>query len=53
MINTPEDVVFNVLKTILQGPLDETKLKKMILNFEKKVMKNQELRIKFPDDPKK
>ncbi|MCL4136728.1 UNVERIFIED_CONTAM: hypothetical protein GTU68_064075 [Idotea baltica] len=25
----------------------------MVLNFEKKVLKNQELRIKFPDDPKK
>lgn len=33
--------------------LDETKLKRMILNFEKKVAKNQELRIKFPDDPSK
>ena len=33
--------------------LDETKLKRMILNFEKKIAKNQELRIKFPDDPAK
>ena len=33
--------------------LDETKLKRMILNFEKKIGKNQELRIKFPDDPSK
>ena len=33
--------------------LDENKLKRMILNFEKKVAKNQELRIKFPDDPSK
>ncbi|XP_064086739.1 beta-catenin-like protein 1 [Macrobrachium nipponense] len=35
------------------GPLDEVKLKKMILGFEKRVLKNQELRIKFPDDPRK
>ena len=33
--------------------LDESKLKRMVLNFEKKVAKNQELRIKFPDDPAK
>ena len=33
--------------------LEETKLKRMILNFEKKIAKNQELRIKFPDDPAK
>lgn len=35
------------------GPMDEVKLKKMILSFEKRVLKNQELRIKFPDDPRK
>lgn len=34
-------------------PLDEMSLKKMILTFEKKVLKNQELRIKFPDMPEK
>jgi beta-catenin-like protein 1 len=33
--------------------IDETKLKRMILNFEKRIAKNQELRIKFPDDPPK
>lgn len=33
--------------------LEETKIKRMILNFEKKIAKNQELRIKFPDDPGK
>ncbi|XP_071512891.1 beta-catenin-like protein 1 isoform X1 [Panulirus ornatus] len=37
----------------VEGPLDESKLKKMILGFEKRVLKNQELRIKFPDDPRK
>ena len=33
--------------------LDENTLKRMILNFDKKVLKNQELRVKFPDAPKK
>ena len=33
--------------------LDENALKRMILNFEKKVLKNQELRVKFPDVPEK
>uniref|UniRef100_A0A2P2I082 Beta-catenin-like protein 1 n=1 Tax=Hirondellea gigas TaxID=1518452 RepID=A0A2P2I082_9CRUS len=36
-----------------EGPLDESKLKKLVLNFDKKMLKNQELRIKFPDDPRK
>lgn len=35
------------------GVLDEARLKRMVLNFEKKVTKNQELRIKFPDEPAK
>lgn len=35
------------------GPLDEAKLKKLVLNFDKRMLKNQELRIKFPDDPRK
>lgn len=35
------------------GVLDDTNLKKLILSFEKKVLKNQELRIKFPDHPEK
>ena len=33
--------------------LDETALKKMILQFEKRVFKNQEMRIKYPDLPEK
>lgn len=33
--------------------LDETVLKKLILSFEKKILKNQELRIKFTDMPEK
>lgn len=34
-------------------PVDETSVKKMILTFEKRSYKNQELRIKFPDNPEK
>ena len=33
--------------------LDSHSLKRMILSFEKKLSKNQEMRIKYPDDPKK
>nr|CAG4641582.1 EOG090X03ST [Eurycercus lamellatus] len=33
--------------------LDENSLKRMILNFDKRVLKNQELRVKFPDSPEK
>lgn len=33
--------------------LDEVGLKKLILLFEKKNLKNQEMRIKFPDNPEK
>ncbi|XP_041376012.1 beta-catenin-like protein 1 [Gigantopelta aegis] len=33
--------------------LDETNMKKLLLQFEKKVYKNQEMRIKFPDHPEK
>ena len=35
------------------GVLDDTALKRLILAFEKRSLKNQELRIKFPDDPQK
>ncbi|XP_053573940.1 beta-catenin-like protein 1 isoform X2 [Bombina bombina] len=34
-------------------PLDEGAVKRMILAFEKRSYKNQELRIKFPDNPEK
>ena len=36
-----------------QDVLDETMMKKLILAFEKKALKNQELRVKFPDEPQK
>ena len=34
-------------------PIDDTAVKKMILKFEKRASKNQEMRIKFPDNPEK
>ncbi|XP_011501189.1 PREDICTED: beta-catenin-like protein 1 [Ceratosolen solmsi marchali] len=33
--------------------LDETNLKRMILLFEKRALRNQEMRVKFPDQPDK
>ncbi|KTG01978.1 hypothetical protein cypCar_00041730, partial [Cyprinus carpio] len=39
-------------RAIIEGELvDESTVKKMILTFEKRSYKNQELRIKFPDNP--
>lgn len=34
-------------------PLDDTTLKRMILLFEKRALRNQEMRVKFPDQPEK
>ncbi|XP_018578681.1 beta-catenin-like protein 1 [Anoplophora glabripennis] len=33
--------------------VDETAIKKIVLNFEKRSLKNREMRIKFPDSPEK
>lgn len=33
--------------------LDEATLKRMILLFEKRALRNQEMRVKFPDQPEK
>lgn len=39
---------------LFQGEvLDEAAMKRMILQFEKKALKNQEMRIKFPEMPEK
>jgi beta-catenin-like protein 1 len=49
-------VLVSVPKIIfyLQGEvLDESTLKRLILLFEKRALKNQEMRIKFPDMPEK
>jgi len=43
-----------VIDVLLQAePLDEVSLKKLLLQFEKRLYRNQELRIKFPDMPEK
>ena len=34
-------------------PLDEVSMKKLLLQFEKRLYRNQELRVKFPDMPEK
>lgn len=34
-------------------PLDESGVKKLLLNFERKILKNQELRVKFSENPSK
>jgi hypothetical protein len=34
-------------------PLDELSLKKLLLQFEKRLYRNQELRVKYPDMPEK
>lgn len=46
---------FYIIKVLsFQGEaLDEVGIKKIILNFEKKILKNREMRIKFPDSPEK
>jgi beta-catenin-like protein 1 len=55
VVETPEKE--ELLKLVEQDEgsesLDEASLKRMILNFEKRVLKNQELRVKFPDAPEK
>lgn len=39
---------------MFQGEIvDETAIKKIVLNFEKRSLKNREMRIKFPDSPEK
>jgi beta-catenin-like protein 1 len=37
----------------VESELDETALKRLLLQFERKVLKNQEMRIKFADNPTK
>uniref|UniRef100_A0A4W3J4T3 Beta-catenin-like protein 1 n=1 Tax=Callorhinchus milii TaxID=7868 RepID=A0A4W3J4T3_CALMI len=43
----------SILFLLQAEPLDESSVKKMILTFEKRAYKNQELRIKFPENPEK
>ena len=55
MMEVPEKE--DLLKLVEQeesgDSLDEPTLKRIILNFDKRVLKNQELRVKFPDSPEK
>ncbi|CAH0722673.1 unnamed protein product, partial [Brenthis ino] len=49
-----EDILKFVETEATEGEiLDDTAVKKLVLNFEKKALKNREMRIKFPDQPEK
>ncbi|CAG4923548.1 unnamed protein product [Colias eurytheme] len=49
-----EDILKFVENEVTEGEvLDEAAVKKLVLNFEKKALKNREMRIKFPDQPEK
>ncbi|KAL0850071.1 hypothetical protein ABMA28_011966 [Loxostege sticticalis] len=49
-----EDILRFVENEVTEGEvLDETAVKKLVLNFEKKALRNREMRIKFPDQPEK
>ncbi|XP_059049424.1 beta-catenin-like protein 1 [Achroia grisella] len=49
-----EDILRFVETEATEGEiLDDTAVKKLVLNFEKKALKNREMRIKFPDQPEK
>lgn len=49
-----EDILRFVENETTEGDvLDETSVKKLVLNFEKKTLRNREMRIKFPDQPEK
>ncbi|CAK1548463.1 unnamed protein product [Leptosia nina] len=49
-----EDILKFVENVVTEGEvLDEAGVKKLVLNFEKKALKNREMRIKFPDQPEK
>lgn len=47
----------NILKALEETesaePLDEMGVKRLILQFEKRMLQNQEMRVKFPDEPAK
>lgn len=49
-----EDILRYVETEATEGEvLDDAGVKKLVLNFEKKSLKNREMRIKFPDQPEK
>ncbi|XP_054159674.1 beta-catenin-like protein 1 [Oppia nitens] len=45
--------MLDVTADSVEAEVDETALKRLLLQFERKVLKNQELRIKFGDNPQK
>ncbi|XP_051887191.1 beta-catenin-like protein 1 [Pristis pectinata] len=58
MVNDDEEEagkkkILDLMENDEAEPLDESSVKKMILTFEKRAYKNQELRIKFPENPEK
>jgi len=42
-----------ILLLVVEEDLDAGAVKRMLLSFEKKVLRNQEMRVKFPDMPEK
>lgn len=48
-----EEIESELNEDKVESELDETALKRLLLHFERKVLKNQEMRIKFADNPTK
>ncbi|XP_054271140.1 beta-catenin-like protein 1 [Macrosteles quadrilineatus] len=49
-----QDAIMKLVESHGEGEvLDEATLKRMVLQFEKRALRNQEMRIKFPDMPEK
>lgn len=48
-----EEIVAELDAEAVESELDETALKRLLLQFERKVLKNQEMRIKFAENPTK
>merc|ERR1719412_3028348 len=53
LTDADQEKVDQLMENGEETQLDETGVKKTILLFEKKALKNQETRIKFPDQPEK
>jgi hypothetical protein len=47
------EFLFKIISYLQGEVLDESTLKRLILLFEKRALRNQEMRIKFPDMPEK
>jgi len=53
LTQSEKEKIEEMLEQNEEAAVDETGVKKIILQFEKKALKNQETRIKFPDQPEK